>query len=151
MFKTVARNFYGSFLEKYSRFLMFTITSTSVDEIEVIFLSIYSTSVEQMQGLGYLEETVLLLVMLMEEEVYGFTVSEAYRKHMGKSISISAVHSVLSRLEKKGLIKSYMGGATTERGGRRKRIFQATEQGVKVIAEIKASRQKLWNLIPYLS
>ena len=104
-----------------------------------------------MQGLGYLEETILLLVMSMDEEVYGFSVSEAYKKHMEKTISISAVHSVLSRLEKKGLIKSYMGGATAERGGRRKRIFQATDQGRAVIVEIKASRQKLWNLIPGLS
>ena len=104
-----------------------------------------------MQGLGYLEETILLLVMIMDEEVYGFSVSEAYTKYMGKSISISAVHAVLSRLEKKGLISSYMGGATAERGGRRKRIFESTAEGRKVIAEIKASRQKLWNLIPGLS
>lgn len=104
-----------------------------------------------MTGLGYLEETVLLLVMVMEGDAYGFAVCEAYEKHTGKTISISAVHTVLSRLEKKGLVKSQMGGATAERGGRRKRIFQATENGLQVIAEIKASRQKLWNQIPGLS
>ena len=104
-----------------------------------------------MIGLGYLEETILLIVMIMEDEAYGFTVSEAYKKHAGKSISISAVHSVLSRLENKGLVKSYMGGTTPDRGGRRKRIFQATDAGRTVIADIKASRQKLWNQIPGLS
>ena len=103
-----------------------------------------------MQALGFLEETILLLILSMEEEVYGFSVSEAYQKHMGKSISISAVHTVMSRLEKKGLIQSYMGGATEERGGRRKRIFNATAKGREVIAEIKSSRQKLWDLIPGL-
>ncbi|MEM7656394.1 MAG: PadR family transcriptional regulator [Bacteroidota bacterium] len=101
-----------------------------------------------MIGLGYLEETILLLVMIMKEEVYGFSVSEAYEAQMGKSISISAVHSVLSRLEKKGLITSTMGGASATRGGRRKRIFTATAQGEAAIAEIRASRQKLWNLLP---
>ena len=50
---------------------------------------ITSTSIEDMKGLGYLEETILLLVMLMEEPAYGFSVSEAYQKHMGKTISIS--------------------------------------------------------------
>ncbi|MFK8010326.1 MAG: PadR family transcriptional regulator [Saprospiraceae bacterium] len=104
-----------------------------------------------MQGLGYLEETILLLVMTMHEDAYGFSVSEAYKKHMGKSISISAVHAVLSRMEKKGLIISEMGKATAERGGRRKRIFQSTNKGIEVIQEIKASRQKLWNLIPRLT
>ena len=103
-----------------------------------------------MKGLGYLEETILLLVMLMAEPAYGFSVSEAYQKHMGKTISISAVHAVLSRLEEKGLITSQMGGASAERGGRRKRIFEATDKGREVINAIKASRQKLWNLIPGL-
>jgi DNA-binding PadR family transcriptional regulator len=103
-----------------------------------------------MKSLGYLEETILLLILTMQNEVYGFTVSEAYEKHMGKSISISAIHTAMSRMEKKGFIKSYMGGATAERGGRRKRIFEATEKGRAAIREIKVNRQKLWNLIPGL-
>ncbi|MFK7808907.1 MAG: PadR family transcriptional regulator [Saprospiraceae bacterium] len=126
------------------------ITSTSVDEILVVFLLIYSTNVEDMKGLGFLEETILLLVMTMHEDAYGFSVSEAYKDHMKKSISISAVHAVLSRLEKKGLIESSMGEATAERGGRRKRIFEGTEKGREVILDIRASRQKLWSLIPNL-
>ncbi|MGB5929606.1 MAG: helix-turn-helix transcriptional regulator, partial [Cyclobacteriaceae bacterium] len=67
-------------------------------------------------NLGYLEETVLLLVMLMEDEAYAYAVSKKYEEQTGKSISISAVHTVLTRLEKKGLIQSNMGGATEERG-----------------------------------
>lgn len=104
-----------------------------------------------MTQLGYLEETVLLLIMVMEDDAYGFSVAEAYKTHTGKSISISAIHTVLSRLEKKGLISSTMGGASDERGGRRKRIFIATDEGTLVIAELKASRQQLWQKIPGLS
>lgn len=104
-----------------------------------------------MNSLGNLEETILLLVLAMTEDAYGFSVSEAYREHMGKSISISAVHTVLARLEKKGYIRSELGGATSERGGRRKRIFTVTGLGEQVLAQIKASRQKLWSRIPRLS
>lgn len=104
-----------------------------------------------MNSLGNLEETILLLVLAMHEDAYGFSVSEAYREHMGKTISISAVHTVLSRLEKKGYIRSELGGATSERGGRRKRIFTVTGLGEHVLAQIKASRQKLWSQIPRLS
>ena len=104
-----------------------------------------------MVQLGYLEETVLLLIMVMENEAYGFSVSEAYREHTGKKISISAIHTVLSRLEKKGLIVSSMGGASEERGGRRKRIFTATDDGKSVISELKSSRQQLWRRIPGLT
>lgn len=112
---------------------------------------IVSTNVEQMRQLGYLEETVLLLIMKMDQDAYGFSVCEEYKKHTDKSISISAIHAVLSRLEKKGFIKSEMSGATDERGGRRKRIFVPTTEGKGIIAEIKESRQSLWSQIPGLS
>lgn len=103
-----------------------------------------------MDQLGNLEETILLLMLSMKEEAYGFSVSEEYKLHLGKSISISAVHTVLSRLEKKGYLDSHMGGATESRGGRRKRIFVVNHTGKEVIQEMKGSREKLWNLIPGL-
>ena len=101
-------------------------------------------------NLGNLEETILLIVMAIED-AYGFAVTEEYKNVTDKSISISAVHSVLSRLEKKGFIKSSMGGATDERGGRRKRIFTPTSNGTKAIELLKQNRVKLWNLIPQLN
>ena len=104
-----------------------------------------------MQYLGFLEETVLLIVMLMKESAYAFAVSEEYKNHTGKRISISAIHTVLTRLEKKGLINSSMGGATEERGGRRKRLFTPTKEGLKMINEIRESRESLWKQIPALS
>ncbi|MFK7936463.1 MAG: PadR family transcriptional regulator, partial [Saprospiraceae bacterium] len=67
-----------------------------------------------------------------------------------KSISISAIHTVLSRMETKGLLESEMRGATEQRGGRRKRIFKPTNLGRETITELKAARQKLWNQIPFL-
>lgn len=103
------------------------------------------------QNLGNLEETVLLLVAVMPDEAYGYTVSETYFKHIGSRISISAVHTVLKRLEKKGLIKSEMGGATAERGGRRKRIFKITKIGRTTLEALQEQRMKLWNMMPKLN
>ncbi|MCB0656781.1 MAG: helix-turn-helix transcriptional regulator [Saprospiraceae bacterium] len=102
-----------------------------------------------MQQLGNLEETVLLIVMILDES-YGVSVAEAYFDKTGNSISIPAIHTVLKRLEKKGLVKSVMGGASPERGGRRKRIFDATPYGYKVASALMESRKHLWSLIPKL-
>lgn len=101
-----------------------------------------------MHHIGYLEETVLLLVMLMSGDAYAFAVSLEYEKQTGKRISISAIHTVLTRLEKKGMVSSSMGGATEERGGRRKRIFNVTAYGRQTIEEVKANRLRLWQQIP---
>lgn len=102
-------------------------------------------------NLGNLEETVLLIVAVMADEAYGYTVSEEYFKHMGTRISISAIHTVLKRLEKKGLIHSEMGGATAERGGRRKRIFKVTKVGMKTLETLQANRMKLWSMMPKMN
>ncbi len=101
------------------------------------------------KNLGHLEESILLMVMIVEE-AYGVSVAEAYEKQTKNTISIPAIHTVLKRLEAKGLVKSSMGEATAERGGRRKRIFEATPYGYKVITQIRNNRTHLWSLIPKL-
>lgn len=100
-------------------------------------------------SLGNLEETILLLVLVLrEQEAYGVSVAHAYEENIGKSISIPAVHTVLKRLEEKGLLKSVMGEASPTRGGKRKRIYQITKLGNRIVNELRASRMKLWNKIP---
>lgn len=101
------------------------------------------------QSVGQLEESVMLIVMILEE-AYGVSVAEAYERETGNSISIPAVHTVLKRLEKKGMLRSYLGSATPERGGRSKRIFEATTHGYQVIAELRETRINLWSQIPKL-
>lgn len=101
-------------------------------------------------NLGHLEEDVLLIAMILDEP-YGVSIAETYEQKTGNSISIPAIHTVLKRLEKKGLLKSYMGASTAERGGRRKRIFEATQYGYKVISQIRDKRLQLWSLIPKLN
>ena len=100
------------------------------------------------KNLGTLEETILLLVAVMIDQAYGYSVSEEYFKTFNKEITISAVHTVLKRLENKGYIASEMGGATQVRGGRKKRIFKVTPLGMKTLENIQQNRMKLWNMMP---
>lgn len=99
------------------------------------------------KNLGSLEESVLLLVAVMQGQAYGYVLSEEYHKHFGNRISISAIHTVLKRLEEKGLIHSEMGGATMERGGRRKRIFKVTNSGTATLEDLQSRRMKLWGML----
>ncbi|MEL6671771.1 MAG: PadR family transcriptional regulator [Bacteroidota bacterium] len=99
-------------------------------------------------SLGNLEETILLLMLTVKEEKYGFSVAEAYRQHLNKSISIPAIHTVLKRLEKKGLVSSKMGGATAARGGRKKRLYEVTAYGKQVLVSLRDTRAALWKAIP---
>lgn len=97
--------------------------------------------------LGELEELVLLIVALLHNGAYGVLVVEELQKQAGRDISISAVHAVLHRLEEKGFVTSSMGGASSARGGRRKRLFRITAHGLQVIAQLRDTRNAIWTLI----
>lgn len=102
-------------------------------------------------NLGSLEETLLLLALVMKEEAYGVTIATAYRERIGKGISLPAVHTVLKRLERKGFLTSHMGGATAERGGRKKRLYALTRFGYEALCELRATRDQLWTMAPTLT
>jgi PadR family transcriptional regulator PadR len=98
--------------------------------------------------LGEFEEIVLLVVAACPAEAYGVTIWEDVQKQTGRTITMSAVHATLYRLEEKGFLSSLMGGATAERGGRRKRFFALTGAGVRALNDIQEVRSRLWQAIP---
>ncbi|MCE6987532.1 PadR family transcriptional regulator [Dyadobacter sp. CY323] len=98
--------------------------------------------------LGEFEEIVLLVVAACTDPAYGVKVWESIQTATGRSITLSAVHATLYRLEEKGFLTSEMGGATAERGGRRKRFFTMTNYGNRALLEIQQIRQQLWQSIP---
>ena len=102
--------------------------------------------------LGEFEEVIMLLVgILGDEEAYALRISEEFKSQTGRSVSIGAVHSTLSRLEDKGFLQSEMGKATAERGGRRKRLYSITAYGQRVLRESRDFRMNLWQQYPTLA
>lgn len=101
--------------------------------------------------LGELEELILLTVGALYNEAYGVGVMDEIMSQTNRKLNISAVHSVLKRLEEKGFVKSRMGGATNERGGRRKRYFTLTSLGKKALDESMQLRNQLYNQIPKIA
>ena len=97
--------------------------------------------------LGELEELVLLMVALLDKEAYGVSITEELKKQASRDISISATHAVLHRLEEKGFVRSKMGGASAERGGRRKRLFNITSYGRQVLEDLRDTRAVIWDSI----
>jgi len=97
--------------------------------------------------IGEFEELILLTVAILHGEAYGVAIKHALKEHAGRTVSISAVHAALDRLDRKGFLKSWVGGATTERGGRRKRFFELTNAGTAALAARRETRESLWDLL----
>lgn len=101
--------------------------------------------------LGNFEELVLLLVGVLHDGAYSVAIVEEYKKQTGKNINISAIHTVLYRLEEKGYLESKLGEAGDFRGGKRKRIFYLTSYARKVLNELSQLREQLRLQIPEVS
>lgn len=94
--------------------------------------------------LGEFEEIVLLTVGVLASEAYGLSVKYEVEKRSERKVNLSAIHSALYRLERKGFLRSELGEATQRRGGKRKKYFYVTSMGMKSLHEVKDLRSNLW-------
>lgn len=99
-------------------------------------------------GVGEFEEVILLLVGILGDEAYAYKIGEEFKSQTGRTISVGAVHSTLTRLDEKGLLTSQMGEPSADRGGRRKRIYSLTAYGKRVLKESRDFRLSLWAQYP---
>jgi len=99
-------------------------------------------------SIGEFEEIVLLTVAVLYENAYGVSIKEEIETKLNRKVSVGAMRTALSRLEKKGYLKSEFGEATAERGGKRKRFFKVTKSGKEALEQVMENRQKLWGSIP---
>jgi DNA-binding PadR family transcriptional regulator len=83
--------------------------------------------------LGEFEHIVLLAVLRLDDQAYGVTVRREIESRTLREVSIGAIYATLDRLEAKGYVKSRAGDPTPERGGRSKRFFSVTAQGVSAV------------------
>ena len=60
---------------------------------------------------------------------HGVSIRREIELRTGRSVSIGAVYTTLTRMEKKSYVVSALGEATNERGGRAKRYFTVSAEG----------------------
>jgi len=100
--------------------------------------------------LGEFELMLLLAVMRLGEKAYGVPISTEIENHTGRDVALSSVYAALERLSEKGLVTSFQGEPTLERGGRAKRYFQMTPEGIRALKTTRAALTNLWSSIPLL-
>lgn len=101
--------------------------------------------------LGEFEEIVLLTVVVLDNRAYGIAIKDDIEERLKRKVSVGAMRTALSRLEKKGFLESYFGVATKVRGGKRKRYFIITSLGKRALENVMETRKQLWEAIPNFS
>jgi len=99
--------------------------------------------------LGELEYAILCAAARLGEDAYGAAIRAEIEAASGRRCSIGALYTTMSRLEEKGLLKTWMGEATPQRGGRAKRMVRVTGRGATAAADfynsvVQVSRGLSW-------
>jgi DNA-binding PadR family transcriptional regulator len=94
------------------------------------------------------EEYILLSVSRLKDQAYSVEIRKDLQQVTGKYWSFGAVFMPLDRLQKRGLLDSYLADPTPERGGRSKRIYTPTKKGLEALEEIRKIHEAAWKGLP---
>jgi PadR family transcriptional regulator PadR len=100
--------------------------------------------------LAEFELMVLLAVIRLGDNAYGVPISHEIENRTGREASLGSVYASLERLEDKGFVHSRLGERTAERGGRAKRYFGITAQGLRAVRDSQRALTALWHGLPQL-
>jgi DNA-binding PadR family transcriptional regulator len=100
------------------------------------------------EALGTFELTVMLALMRLDNDSYGVPIANMIEECTGREVIVSSVYAALERLTRKGLVSSQVGESTAERGGRAKRYFRVTAEGVRQVRRVRSEFSRLGFAIP---
>ena len=101
-----------------------------------------------MKTISKREEQILIAIWSLKESAYLLAIKNHLSKIMRADWSVGAIHKPLMKLEKEGLVESYMGEATAKRGGRSKKIYRVSKLGLNTLKAIKEEQDALWAKFP---
>ena len=99
--------------------------------------------------LGEFEYLLITAAARLGHEAYGEAIRQELDAAVGRRCTPGALYTTIDRLETKGLLTTWMGEATAERGGRAKRMVRVTQQGAREAGEfykavMRVSRGVSW-------
>lgn len=99
---------------------------------------------DQPTNLGDFELFVMLAVVRIGEEAYSRTIREAIEERTGRRVARGALYVTLDRLRDKGFLRSWKGEPRAERGGKARRHYEVTPEGLEAVRTSQAMIRSMW-------
>ena len=100
--------------------------------------------------LGEFEQLLLLAVLRLDTDAYGFDIARELETRAGRSISRGALYTSLDRLENKGLLRWKVAAGTDARGGLPRRLYTVTPAGVLALRASRETLRRMWRGLEHL-
>jgi PadR family transcriptional regulator, regulatory protein PadR len=100
------------------------------------------------ESLGEFEQLVLLAILHLAgsgDDVYGVPIVDEIERRTKRKVARAAVYIALRRLENKGLVATWMGDPTQQRGGKSRRCVKVTRTGLQTLRESRQVFDQMWS------
>lgn len=94
---------------------------------------------------GEFELMVMLAVLHRKDDAYGVTIAEELEERSDRATSRGALYVTLKRLEEKGFLTSSLERPAEARGGRRRRYYRPTPEGIAAVGEAREAMRRMWD------
>jgi len=98
----------------------------------------------KMKELSKIEELFLLTIWRLKENAYGVTIRRNIAERTGKEYTYGTVYSILENLLTKGYVEKHEGEPSSERGGRRKLLYNLTSSGFQALKNAYEMQRAVW-------
>ena len=95
--------------------------------------------------LNEFEQLLMLSILRLGDDAYGATIRQDLAGTAKRSVSIATIYVALIRLEKRGLVRSWMSDPTPVRGGRSKRQYLVEPPGIKALQTARMGLERMWS------
>ena len=80
----------------------------------------------------------------LDHEALTDSVRQEIESRSQRPVSIAAVYAALDRLERRGFAEPWFSEPTPERGGRAKKHFRLTSEGIEALDAARAAMDRMW-------
>lgn len=88
--------------------------------------------------LGSFELQLLISIAALKDTAWGSKLQETLSEELGRDVAIGQLYLALSKLERKGFIRSRDTVPEKVRGGRSKKVFSPSGAGTRALEELTA-------------
>jgi PadR family transcriptional regulator PadR len=91
-----------------------------------------------------LEQLLLLSVIRAGDDAHAGAVREVLEERGERRATVGSIYVTATRLEERGMLASWMGEPTAERGGKAKRFYRVTREGLEALRHSRRVLDRMW-------
>ena len=95
-------------------------------------------------SLSTLDLLALIAILRLEDEAYGVAIHEQIEASAGRSVSMAGVYNSLDRLQRQGVVRTWLSEPRAERGGRARRLYGLTAAGRDLVKRERDLALRMW-------